>query len=279
MPRKRWVKLWTQESLYGSISQELEPEERWAWIGLLLLAGDSIEPGKVCAAPNIPWTDDQLAGILKIPKETWLSAKGKMLRHDKIRQNNDGILHIVNWEKYQGGFDKAEYMREYMSEYRKTGRKTNSKTNKSKINSKTSQSDQNRTEEEQKKNRAEEDKYTTPYSPPKRGKRRSELTKREQERFDRFWQAYPRKVQKGRAEKAFKKIAPDDDLVDSMIDKIEQAKRTRQWQEEGGRYIPHPATWLNARGWEDEYEELPQGQTGRRGRPEPHPPEDYKGEW
>jgi len=147
MPRKRWVKLWTQESLYGSISRELEPEERWAWIGLLLLAGDSIEPGKVCAAPDIPWTDDQLAGILKIPKETWLSAKEKMLKHDKIREDGDGILHIVNWEKYQGGFDKAEYMREYMSEYRKTGRKTNSKTNKSKINSKTSQSDQNRTEQ------------------------------------------------------------------------------------------------------------------------------------
>jgi len=132
MPRKRWIKLWTQESLYGSIPRELDPDERWAWIGLLLLAGDSIELGKVCAAPGIPWTDKQIADILQIPESTWLAAKEKMLLHEKI-ENHGGILSIVNWDKYQGEFDKAEYMRDYMREYRKTMRKTNSKT----VNSKT----------------------------------------------------------------------------------------------------------------------------------------------
>jgi len=127
MPRRRWIKLWTQESLYGSISRELDPDERWAWIGLLLLAGDSIELGKVCAAPRIPWTDKQIADILQIPESTWLAAKEKMLLHEKI-ENHGGILSIVNWDKYQGEFDKAEYMRDYMREYRKTMRKTNSKT-------------------------------------------------------------------------------------------------------------------------------------------------------
>jgi len=151
--RKKWVKLWTQESLYGSIVTELEPEERWVWIGLLLLAGDSIEPGKVCAAPGIPWTDEQLANILKIPLDVWLRAKEKMLRHDKVQQNDNGILHIVNWEKYQGDFEKQEYMREYMRQYRKGKRKTNSKTVNSKtINSKTPRTEEEE-EEEQRKSR------------------------------------------------------------------------------------------------------------------------------
>lgn len=142
MPRKRWIKMWTQESLYGSISRELAPDERWAWVGILLLAGDSIEPGKVCAAPGVPWTDQQIADILQIPLTTWLAAKEKMLLHQKI-ENHNGILSIVNWDKYQGEFDKAEYMRDYMREYRQ--RKTNSKTVNSKtVNSKTIE--QNRTE-------------------------------------------------------------------------------------------------------------------------------------
>lgn len=135
MPRKRWIKMWTQESLYGSISRELAPDERWAWVGILLLAGDSVEPGKVCAAPGVPWTDQQIADILQIPLTTWLAAKEKMVLHEKI-ENRDGILSIVNWDKYQGEFDKAEYMRDYMREYRQ--RKTNSKTVNSKtVNSKT----------------------------------------------------------------------------------------------------------------------------------------------
>lgn len=109
--RKRWIKLWTQESLYGSISKELEPPERWAWIGLLLLAGDSMENGVVCAAPGVPWTDEQIAKILALPLETWQSAKAKMLGH-KIEENHNG-LRIMNWDKYQG-FDKGVYQKEYM---------------------------------------------------------------------------------------------------------------------------------------------------------------------
>jgi len=154
MPRRRWIKLWTQESLYGSISRELDPDERWAWIGLLLLAGDSIELGKVCAAPGIPWTDKQIADILQIPESTWLAAKEKMLLHEKI-ENHGGILSIVNWDKYQGEFDKAEYMRDYMREYRKTMRKTNSKT----VNSKTAN---DKTEEQNRgEGRGTEDILTT----------------------------------------------------------------------------------------------------------------------
>ena len=39
-----------------------------------------------------------------------------------------------------------------------------------------------------------------------------------------------------------------------MLDAIKCAKKTEEWQKEKGKYIPYPATWLNARGWEDEIE-------------------------
>lgn len=70
--------------------------------------------------------------------------------------------------------------------------------------------------------------------------------------FLRFWAAYPKKKSKGQAWKAWKKINPDERLVDLMVSIIELAKTSDDWLEKGGKYIPHPATWLNAEGWEDE---------------------------
>jgi hypothetical protein len=70
--------------------------------------------------------------------------------------------------------------------------------------------------------------------------------------FDRFWKAYPKKKSKGRAERAFLKINPDEQLLATMIATIEQAKTSEEWIKQGGQFIPYPASWLNARGWEDE---------------------------
>ena len=70
--------------------------------------------------------------------------------------------------------------------------------------------------------------------------------------FDQFWKAYPRKESKPNAKKAFEKIKPDEELLQKMLTAIEKWKATDQWQEDGGRYIPHPSTWLNQRRWEDE---------------------------
>ncbi len=38
-----------------------------------------------------------------------------------------------------------------------------------------------------------------------------------------------------------------------MLMKIEQAKQTKKWKDEGDKYIPMPSTWLNEERWEDEY--------------------------
>lgn len=70
--------------------------------------------------------------------------------------------------------------------------------------------------------------------------------------FEAFWNAYPKKKSKGDAEKAWKKLNPNEQLLAIIIAKIEQAKTSDQWTKDGGQYIPHPATWLNRKGWEDE---------------------------
>ena len=67
--------------------------------------------------------------------------------------------------------------------------------------------------------------------------------------FDAFWIAYPKKVGKEAARKAFAKVkAP----ADTLIAAVEQQKNSPQWKKENGRFIPNPATWLNQGRWEDE---------------------------
>lgn len=73
-----------------------------------------------------------------------------------------------------------------------------------------------------------------------------------EELFVRFWSAYPKKVGKQDALKAFKKVNPSRELTEQMISVIEEAKKTEQWTKENGRYIPNPSTWLNQGRWEDD---------------------------
>ena len=70
--------------------------------------------------------------------------------------------------------------------------------------------------------------------------------------FESFWKDYPKKVGKGAAEKSWLKNNPPLDVV---LSAIEIQKNTEQWSKENGQYIPHPATWLNGKRWEDEVEE------------------------
>lgn len=77
-------------------------------------------------------------------------------------------------------------------------------------------------------------------------------TKEKSRGFDVFWAAYPRHTGKQAAQKAFERINPDDDLLNIMLSSISAWKNSDQWTKDGGQFIPHPATWLNGRRWEDE---------------------------
>ena len=86
-------------------------------------------------------------------------------------------------------------------------------------------------------------------------KKEERRKKKEEKRdiyFDRFWESYPRKEAKQTAKKAFEKLNPDEALLQTILEAIERFKRSAQWQEENGRFIPHPSTWINQRRWEDE---------------------------
>lgn len=86
-------------------------------------------------------------------------------------------------------------------------------------------------------------------------KRAKTMPKWKPERFQKFWEFYPRGENRQRAVKAWDKLKPDDTTIDAMARALVRQKASSDWQR--GIGIPHASAWLNGRRWEDEIEKIP----------------------
>ena len=78
------------------------------------------------------------------------------------------------------------------------------------------------------------------------------LTYIQRKEFDNFWNLYPRKKSKADAEKAWKKLNPDEELKERILSDVRRKLTSSDWNESNGQFVPYPATYLNGRRWEDE---------------------------
>ncbi|EIM14014.1 hypothetical protein [Pseudomonas chlororaphis] len=70
--------------------------------------------------------------------------------------------------------------------------------------------------------------------------------------FPKFWKLYPNKKGKVAAEKAWKKLKVTSELFALIAEGLAKQAVSEPWVKDGGKFIPHPSTWLNGRRWEDE---------------------------
>ena len=75
-------------------------------------------------------------------------------------------------------------------------------------------------------------------------------------RFEKFWEAYPRRKDRKRTREKFLSLKPSEELLQRMLAAIdaEQREKVRMKQRDG--WAPdwkHPKTWLNGHCWEDEH--------------------------
>jgi hypothetical protein len=75
-----------------------------------------------------------------------------------------------------------------------------------------------------------------------------------EQKFEKFWDVYPKKVAKQAALKAFIKISNLEATHEKILEGVERWKASNQWKDP--QFIPHPTTFLNGRRWEDE---IPEG--------------------
>jgi hypothetical protein len=70
--------------------------------------------------------------------------------------------------------------------------------------------------------------------------------------FSEFWSAYPRHEDKKRAAAKWASLKPDEAMRGKIMAALDRQRRSPQWTRDGGKFIPHPTTWLNGERWEDE---------------------------
>lgn len=70
--------------------------------------------------------------------------------------------------------------------------------------------------------------------------------------FEAFMRAYPKRVGKGAAYRAWRKLKPSQALQRRMVDAVRSQSTSSQWQRDNGKYIPNPATWINEARWDDD---------------------------
>lgn len=82
------------------------------------------------------------------------------------------------------------------------------------------------------------------------------------EDFDLFWDLYPRKVGKPKAMEAFMRLDVD---LETILEAVRKQSTSQEWTKDNGQFIPHPTTWLNRKGWEDELTYSARNWPGARG--------------
>ena len=92
------------------------------------------------------------------------------------------------------------------------------------------------------------------YKKERKDKERIKKGKIQENEFESFYIVYPKKKAKKEAYKAWLKCNGNRPPLDELLTILEEQKQTKDWQKEGGLYVPHPATWLNGKRWEDQIE-------------------------
>jgi predicted transcriptional regulator len=90
-----------------------------------------------------------------------------------------------------------------------------------------------------------------------------------------FWEAYPRKAAKKDALAAFRQTRRVRPPLVNLLAAVKFFARGDEWQREGGRFVPYPATWLRKERWRD----VPAGAELEAAAADPTPappPEDWQ---
>ena len=133
----------------------------------------------------------------------------------------------------------------------KNGKQGGSKTKQtgSKPEENASKQDDSSSEGEKEKEKEKEKEIEIEHECVKRGCAESK-PQAEGRSFTGFWEDYPAKINREEAWETWKAISPDAQTVGRIKAGLEAWKRSPQWTEDGGRYIPSAAKWLKDRRWE-----------------------------
>ena len=96
----------------------------------------------------------------------------------------------------------------------------------------------------------QQDRGSGPDTAPRSPRRTTKIARPAE--FERFWAAYPRKVGKGEARKAWAKVVESGIDLESVIAGAERYRDDPQRRRKDIEFTKHPGPWLNAERWTDQ---------------------------
>ena len=127
----QWIKVFTD--IFANPKMQLLLKERDGdtffriWIQLLVIAGISMQGGKIMMSENTPMTVEDLATITHKSNKKIQNILDKLIHFEMIIYE-DNIYRIKNWEKYQSA-DKYELVKEQNRERQKRFRENQKNEN------------------------------------------------------------------------------------------------------------------------------------------------------
>lgn len=232
-----WVKLY-RELKSKSIWQLSSPQQKVVLITILLSANHEENKWEwrgeqFCCKPG-----QLITSLSSLAREcgegvTIQNVRTALARFEKlgfltnVSTKTNRLITVVNWEKYQD----TDFVSNKVANKDLT--KSQQRANKDLTTNKNEKNDKN-------------EKNILPLTPSRgEGVGNKNL-------IDVFWESYPKKVGRGNVEEWFNKNKPSEEQFQVMLNKLEEFKKTNQWEKSDGRFIPHPINWLNAKSWEDE---------------------------
>ena len=235
-------------------------QEQLAWVKILCVASRSEKRGTVLI------DDDDLAEYCGFnATQDWLYYRDKLIAKGLIDFNDCGRIHVIGWDEmqYEKPSDRPEEIKKRVAKHRaRAGSKSETRCNALQTPSNAEETPLKRTDQiRSEKNRSDQEINTLADSASpdagecdssgedscqgKKGGKGDRIT----EEFERFWQKYPRKVDRAPALKAFKAKRKLGHSLEDMVARLEYDCRDWQEKKTEAQYIPYGATWLNKERW------------------------------
>jgi hypothetical protein len=117
--RRRWIKLWVDSWLSGTMRFTLNHKQRSVWADLLALGGQSRVSGVICSGEErgqiVGMPLLRIAGSVDVPPDELDEMLKLFEAQERIRiehENGRLIIHILNWSRYQADYSRQNKYKE-----------------------------------------------------------------------------------------------------------------------------------------------------------------------
>lgn len=200
----------------------------------------------------VPYDHVKLGELTKTSSDTVMVAMQLLIKIGLVKTLENGELYITQVENMIGSQSKSAFKKQQQRLHSKSklllegGQEGDNCPPKIDIEKEKELERELEQEQEQEIEQAE----ATPL-PANAGGNEHILTFEEQA-FNTFWAAYPKKVNKKGAFTSFKRIKHLKDEMPFIMAALERFKASKDWQKDNGQFIPHPQTFINQERWKDQ---------------------------